>query len=286
MERDRRALLRRRRRAPSCCSRPTRARRVSSPTSAPSSSSPIRCAMSPVRTRRSEGSRATTTATTEATRSGRFAASTGCAACVRRAARWCSSRCPISRSRTRESTPSKRRPASPLDGGHVREMQAGIDDRLPELREHVRRGRFTEAVALGNRLLGAGQLTGNQVVCDRARARHRIRRPRAPRSRRRRVRGRAPSAARSRDGRRPHLADRAARVRGGQGASRDRARSGRRAAHAGRPRRRRALIERLTSLRAPRASAPRAAGRARARGSDRRAGAPLRRETSRNGQAS
>jgi LysM repeat protein len=51
-----------------------------------------------------------------------------------------------------------------LDGGHVREVQRQIDERLPELREHVRRGRFTEAVALGNRLLGAGQLTGNQVV--------------------------------------------------------------------------------------------------------------------------
>lgn len=51
----------------------------------------------------------------------------------------------------------------PSDGG-VRALQARIDEDLPVLREHVRRGRFTEAVALGNRLLGAGELTGNQVV--------------------------------------------------------------------------------------------------------------------------
>lgn len=49
-------------------------------------------------------------------------------------------------------------------GGEVRALQARIDEDLPVLREHVRRGRFTEAVALGNRLLGAGELTGNQVV--------------------------------------------------------------------------------------------------------------------------
>jgi hypothetical protein len=52
----------------------------------------------------------------------------------------------------------------PADGGAVRALQARIDDELPVLREHVRRGRFTEAVALGNRLLGAGELTGNQIV--------------------------------------------------------------------------------------------------------------------------
>lgn len=51
-----------------------------------------------------------------------------------------------------------------ISGGETRTLQQRIDDQLPELSEHVRRGRYTEAVGLGNRLLGAGQLTGNQVV--------------------------------------------------------------------------------------------------------------------------
>jgi LysM repeat protein len=49
-------------------------------------------------------------------------------------------------------------------GGDVRALQQRIDEQLPTLRELGRRGRFTEAVALGNRLLGAGELTGNQIV--------------------------------------------------------------------------------------------------------------------------
>lgn len=52
----------------------------------------------------------------------------------------------------------------PVTGGEVRELQTEINDELPVLREHVRRGRYTEAVALGNRLLGSGNLTGNQIV--------------------------------------------------------------------------------------------------------------------------
>lgn len=48
--------------------------------------------------------------------------------------------------------------------GETRELQARIEQELPELLEHVRRGRFTEAVQLGNRLLGAQALTGNQIV--------------------------------------------------------------------------------------------------------------------------
>ena len=48
--------------------------------------------------------------------------------------------------------------------GEMRQLQARIDAEIPALIEHVRRGRFTEAVALGNRLLGAGELTGNQIV--------------------------------------------------------------------------------------------------------------------------
>lgn len=50
------------------------------------------------------------------------------------------------------------------EAGEVRERQAAINDELPRLREHVRRGGYTEAVALANRLLGGGQLTGNQIV--------------------------------------------------------------------------------------------------------------------------
>lgn len=51
-----------------------------------------------------------------------------------------------------------------FEGGQLRDLQTRINEQLPVLREHVRRGRFTEAVALGNHLLGAGELTGNQVV--------------------------------------------------------------------------------------------------------------------------
>ena len=51
-----------------------------------------------------------------------------------------------------------------IGGGEVRELQTEINEQLPTLREHVRRGRYTEAVALGNRLLASGELTGNQIV--------------------------------------------------------------------------------------------------------------------------
>ncbi len=51
-----------------------------------------------------------------------------------------------------------------LNGGDIRDKQAAIAAELPVLREHVRRGRFAEAVAMANRLLGQGDLTGNQMV--------------------------------------------------------------------------------------------------------------------------
>jgi len=54
--------------------------------------------------------------------------------------------------------------APPPAGGEVREQQARIDADLPTLREDVRRGRYAEAVALANHLLGQGNLTGNQAV--------------------------------------------------------------------------------------------------------------------------
>ncbi|MFN7696599.1 MAG: LysM peptidoglycan-binding domain-containing protein [Deltaproteobacteria bacterium] len=46
----------------------------------------------------------------------------------------------------------------------VRERQERSSAELPVLQEAVRRGQYTEALAMGNRLLGAGELTGNQVV--------------------------------------------------------------------------------------------------------------------------
>ncbi|MEM6961458.1 MAG: LysM domain-containing protein [Myxococcota bacterium] len=48
--------------------------------------------------------------------------------------------------------------------GETRETQAHIDGQLPVLAEQMRSGRYTEAIALANRLLGTGQLTGNQLV--------------------------------------------------------------------------------------------------------------------------
>jgi hypothetical protein len=48
--------------------------------------------------------------------------------------------------------------------GEARDKQVQVNDDLPRLREHVQRGRYVEAVSMANRLLGMGQLTGNQVV--------------------------------------------------------------------------------------------------------------------------
>ncbi len=48
--------------------------------------------------------------------------------------------------------------------GEVRELQEHIASELPALQEEVHRGQFTEALAHGSRLLGSGELTGNQVV--------------------------------------------------------------------------------------------------------------------------
>jgi hypothetical protein len=46
----------------------------------------------------------------------------------------------------------------------VRDRQMSAHDELPTLRQHVQEGRYVEAVALANKLLGSGQLTGNQLV--------------------------------------------------------------------------------------------------------------------------
>jgi LysM repeat protein len=48
--------------------------------------------------------------------------------------------------------------------GETRALQRRIDEKLPKLQEHIAEGQYAEAVALGNRLLGAGELTGNQIV--------------------------------------------------------------------------------------------------------------------------
>ena len=48
--------------------------------------------------------------------------------------------------------------------GRIREKQARIDNELPALREHVRGGRYADAVQMANRLLGAGDLSARQIV--------------------------------------------------------------------------------------------------------------------------
>lgn len=49
-------------------------------------------------------------------------------------------------------------------GGEVRDKQAHIDEQLPALRDHVRLGRYADAVAMANRLIGGGDLAGSQIV--------------------------------------------------------------------------------------------------------------------------
>jgi LysM repeat protein len=53
---------------------------------------------------------------------------------------------------------------SPQVGGELRKKQSVIDAELPVLREHVRHGRYADAVAMANRLIGAAGLTGSQTV--------------------------------------------------------------------------------------------------------------------------
>ncbi len=49
-------------------------------------------------------------------------------------------------------------------GGDIRHKQEEIDALMPQLREHVKRGRYADAVAMANRLLGAGDVTAGQAV--------------------------------------------------------------------------------------------------------------------------
>lgn len=53
--------------------------------------------------------------------------------------------------------------APPADS-ELREKQAKIDEQLPALRDHVREGRYADAVAMANRLIGGGDLSGSQIV--------------------------------------------------------------------------------------------------------------------------
>lgn len=48
--------------------------------------------------------------------------------------------------------------------GDLQRVQAEVTRDIPKLRDHVLSGRFVEATALGNQLLGRGQLTGNQEI--------------------------------------------------------------------------------------------------------------------------
>ena len=49
-------------------------------------------------------------------------------------------------------------------GGSAKEAQDEVEESLPELIRHVQEAQFAEAVAMGNRLLGAQSLTSTQVV--------------------------------------------------------------------------------------------------------------------------
>jgi hypothetical protein len=49
-------------------------------------------------------------------------------------------------------------------GGDMRKKQADIDSQLPQLREAERTGRYADVVAMANRLIGGGDLTGSQIV--------------------------------------------------------------------------------------------------------------------------
>ena len=51
-----------------------------------------------------------------------------------------------------------------VGGGDVRQKQASIDAELPVLREHVRSGRYADALTMANKLIGAGDLTSSHVV--------------------------------------------------------------------------------------------------------------------------
>jgi hypothetical protein len=68
----------------------------------------------------------------------------------------------LSRSGTERVEATQAMPAS--DDEQTRRAQAEITRDIPLLREHVHAGRFVEATALGNQLLGRPQLTGNQEI--------------------------------------------------------------------------------------------------------------------------
>jgi len=54
--------------------------------------------------------------------------------------------------------------AQAAGSGASREVQQEVESMLPDLIKHVQRGRFEEAVSLGNRMLGTRRLTSSQTV--------------------------------------------------------------------------------------------------------------------------
>lgn len=50
------------------------------------------------------------------------------------------------------------------EAGQVRDKQTKIDAQLPALREHVKGGRYADAVQMANRLLGGSDLSARQIV--------------------------------------------------------------------------------------------------------------------------
>jgi LysM repeat protein len=50
------------------------------------------------------------------------------------------------------------------ESGDTKRVQAEVAEAIPQVRAHVLAGRFVEAAALGNQLLGRGKLTGNQEI--------------------------------------------------------------------------------------------------------------------------
>ena len=97
-----------------------------------------------------------------------------------------SSSSPMPGLRLTEAGRAEARAAAERDGasgGMALELQRKADAELPQLLADVRYGRYAEAVARGNRLLGGGALTHPQLAVVAPRAARGVRRPRRPRAR-------------------------------------------------------------------------------------------------------
>ena len=135
------------------------------------------------------------------------------------AARSCSRRSPTCVLSAQGKKLAEAQVGAPQLGGDVRKKQTEIDAELPMLRDHVRQGRYADAVAMANRLIGNGDLTSSEVVTIHRELGTALRRARQRRPGARGVHGAARAAARRRVRQRAHVAQGAARVRrGAQGA--------------------------------------------------------------------